>query len=175
MGKNAPIFRLEDLPANFRARNREELAELAGESSPYLPRNPTAPNLNDAKAEKVLQGQCESDLHTAHTAYLHLSFRAREKVGWPDLVFVWFGWPLAVELKSMTGTLSTEQEDMLTQMHKDGWHCYVLRTWFQWREVLTYYRERPRKDPVPGVPTLRRILPVDTSGEGESSMSIPVD
>ena len=85
----------------------------------------------DAKAEKELQAQCETLLRWRDIAALHLSYRAREKKGWPDLVFcIRIGgesWPCAVELKCATGKLSQDQRDMLTAMKANGWHTYVLR------------------------------------------------
>jgi hypothetical protein len=91
-----------------------------------LPRSPL-----DAKAEAPLLGDCEKALRWRGIAYLHISHRAREKKGWPDLVFCFMRdgerWPCAVELKSAKGKLTPEQECMLTLMRVNGWHTYVLR------------------------------------------------
>ncbi|MCP4645800.1 MAG: hypothetical protein GY851_35470 [bacterium] len=83
----------------------------------------------DAKLEAGLQSACESWLGRHGIAYLHLSFRAREKAGWPDLTYVHDGVPYAVELKSRTGTVSEDQERMLAQMRRNGWRTRVIRSY----------------------------------------------
>ncbi len=81
----------------------------------------------DEREEALLQNDCENKLRSLDIAFLHLSIRAREKKGWPDLVFVRpVRIPTAVELKSATGTLSNEQECMLANMRRDGWDVYVM-------------------------------------------------
>lgn len=85
------------------------------------------PSKADAQAEKVLQSHCERELHRRHIAYLHLSPRAREKRGWPDLTFVIKGRPIAVELKSAMGRLSADQKECLSVMRENGWEVYVMR------------------------------------------------
>ena len=98
----------------------------------------------DARSESDLQSLCESTLMRYGIAYLHLSFKAREKKGWPDLTFCLFrtleyyytSWPCAVELKSKGGKLSGEQVTCLTTMKKNGWHTYVLREYEPFRDIL---------------------------------------
>jgi hypothetical protein len=53
-----------------------------------------------ARMERDLQRLCEQELNRRGIAYLHLSPMAREKIGWPDLVFAVAGVPMAVELKA---------------------------------------------------------------------------
>ena len=135
---------LSDLPAAFRERNRDALAAEFGSDHPSLPRDPSKPLQGDVEHEKQLQGDSELTLHRLHIRYLHLSPRAREKKGWPDLTFVVNGYPLAVELKSATGTVSDEQTDMLTGMRENGWHCYVLRNYKDFWHILdSYMRKQP--------------------------------
>ena len=74
------------------------------------------PTKADRQAEKALQSQCESALASRGIYYLHLSFRAREKVGHPDLTFSVAGQAYAVELKTATGTVTAQQRAALLQM-----------------------------------------------------------
>ena len=91
----------------------------------------------EAQAEAPLQKLCEQELSRRGIVYLHLSFRAREKIGWPDLTFVIAGRPYAVELKTATGKLSDAQAWMLLQMGENGWDCRVCRSFEQFIEIIT--------------------------------------
>jgi len=89
-------------------------------------------------AEKELQRLCEHELTRRGIPYLHLSCRAREKVGWPDLVF-----PLpnrgrfcAVELKAEHGRVTPAQVETMAAMASCGAIVRVCRTLEQFREVL---------------------------------------
>lgn len=86
--------------------------------------------------EKELQRLCEHDLSARDIWYLHLSPRAREKIGCPDLLFVIQGVAWAVELKSATGVLNKEQEANMEQMSKNGWRTAVVRSFAEWRKVV---------------------------------------
>jgi len=90
----------------------------------------------DAIAEKTLQSLCESELNRRRIVYLHLSFRAREKIGWPDLTFVIAGVPHAVELKTATGTLSASQKEMLRRMMENGWRSDIVRSFDEFLTVI---------------------------------------
>ena len=92
----------------------------------------------DLALERDLQKNCESELSRMGIAFLHLSPRAREKRGWPDLVFALSGRPIAVELKSPTGDLSEDQVVMLAQMKRNGWETYVIRDFDIFKRILTY-------------------------------------
>ena len=93
-------------------------------------------------AEAQLQRLCEQELFRRHIAYLHLSFRAREKKGWPDLTFVLpTGWgkpgiPWAVELKTASGVVSKEQKTMFRDMELNGWQVRVIRSFEDFRDIL---------------------------------------
>jgi hypothetical protein len=78
--------------------------------------------------EKQLQALCECELYRRGLAFLHLSPRARERVGWPDLTFVIGGTPFAVELKAAAGVVSEEQEACLSLMAENGWRVAVIRS-----------------------------------------------
>ena len=86
--------------------------------------------------ETELQGACEGFLGRKDVAALHLSLRAREKKGWPDLTFTWHGVPMAVELKSRTGKLKADQIRVLKQMKRNGCNCFVIRNYDDFRELL---------------------------------------
>jgi len=96
----------------------------------------------DKMAEKELQQLCERELSRRGIVYLHLSFRAREKKGWPDLAFVLPtgrgkpGIPWAVEAKTASGRLSNEQKAMLRAMELNGWQVRVIRSFEDFRDIL---------------------------------------
>ena len=91
----------------------------------------------EASLERDLQKACESWLIRNNVAYLHLSPRAREKAGWPDLTLVYQGVPHAIELKTATGKLSEAQERMLALMRTNGWIVHVVRSYAEFVEVVT--------------------------------------
>jgi len=78
--------------------------------------------------ESELQAACERWLRFHGIEFLHLSPMAREKIGWPDLVFCINGKAFAVELKSAAGKLTDRQEEILSAMGKNGWTTAVCRT-----------------------------------------------
>jgi len=83
-------------------------------------------------------------------AYLHLSPKARERGGWPDLTFSVSGWDAtlhksqdlwiarayAVELKSASGRLSDVQRAVLGQMQSNGWIVRVVRSFEDFRALI---------------------------------------
>lgn len=90
----------------------------------------------ERQSEKELQRLCESELNRRNIVYLHLSFRAREKIGWPDLVFAVHGKPYGIELKTTKGILSLEQIDLLTRMADNGWITHVCRSFEEFIKVI---------------------------------------
>lgn len=83
------------------------------------------------KAERILQSECETWLRLNHIEYLHLSHRAREKEGWPDLIFANpfdEGRCYAAELKSSTGECSPEQVQCLAKLRFNGAAVEVIRS-----------------------------------------------
>ena len=90
----------------------------------------------NALAERDLQRLCEQELNRQGIAFLHLSPMAREKAGWPDLVFAIAGIPFAVELKTQAGKLSAEQEHMLARMQANGWTVHVVRSYEAFRALI---------------------------------------
>ena len=89
-----------------------------------------------AKLESDLQKKCESYLMRHAITYLHLSPRAREKRGWPDLTFCLEGKPMAIELKTATGRLSDDQKRVLPAMERDGWHVHVVRSYREFVRIV---------------------------------------
>ena len=83
------------------------------------------------KVERKLQNDCENWLRLHGIEYLHLSPYAREKEGWPDLVFpnkydsgrFW-----GVELKSATGQVTPEQARCMGSIVASLGVCVVCRT-----------------------------------------------
>lgn len=90
----------------------------------------------EAQTEKELQKLCESELNRRNIVYLHLSFRAREKIGYPDLTFVINGRPYAIELKTAIGILSDSQKNILRRMGENGWRVDVVRSFEEFRKVI---------------------------------------
>jgi len=90
------------------------------------------------RAERDLQEMCNNFLNALGIIYHHLSDRAREDKGYPDLTFCYHGRPIAVELKSHKGRLSKEQRMKLTLMSadKNGWETYVVDSLEDFRRVL---------------------------------------
>jgi hypothetical protein len=99
----------------------QEAARIA--AIPDVPFEDRKPELVEADTQKI----CETELFRRKIAFIHLSPKAREKKGWPDLTFVLMGVPIACELKSSLGKLSKEQIEMLTMMKANGWHVYLIR------------------------------------------------
>jgi len=118
---------LDGLPLEFRKRNADVLRrEGLGDAPGFVrPDGETIPV--KIEQERQLQRLCEQELSRRDCPYLHLSPRARERRGWPDLVFVWQRVPYAVELKSADGKLSLDQERMLRRMQRCGWVTMVVR------------------------------------------------
>ena len=114
------------------ALNRDKLAEAGA----ILPMSEGELARVAARREKELQQVCENLLRRNDVAFLHLSHRAREKAGWPDLVFVIAGIAHAVELKSATGALTGEQQDMLAQMERNGWTTYVVHSFEVFHRIV---------------------------------------
>ena len=95
---------------------------------------PTIPEIQDAynkSMERVLQRDVENYLRQRGVRrFLHLDGKAacRKNIGWPDLVFCWWGEPMAWELKAPNGKLSEEQQTTLAEMGRDGWHTFTVRS-----------------------------------------------
>jgi hypothetical protein len=118
-------FRLEDLPHAIRELNK--LPGAGASSAPSIPSTATAGRQPPAR-ESELQQLCENELRRRRIAFLHLSPRAREKEGWPDLVFAVYGKATAVELKTSVGRLSEAQEQLHRELRASGWDVFVFRS-----------------------------------------------
>jgi len=132
-------MRLEDLSQKYQDQARTQLGmePLPGQ----LQEQAHAP-ASRSQAEKELQRLCEQELSRRGIVYLHLSPMAREKVGWPDLVFCANGSPRAVELKTTTGRLSPDQERVLSRMQANGWQTYVVRSFDVFKSLLEVQHAR---------------------------------
>ena len=137
---NAPRFTQEQLDAlGLRAtcQNTGELVSGRLEASKHVS-EPMTQTKADLSAEKELQRLCESELLRCGIEYLHLSYRAREKRGWPDLTFVSVGKPFAVELKTATGTLSQDQRQVLAAMECNGWLVRIVRAFNDFQHIAKH-------------------------------------
>ena len=86
--------------------------------------------------ERDLQRLCELDLTRRGVWFLHLSPKAREKQGTPDLLFSIAGVPHAVELKNCAGRLSDSQLSCLHAMKNNGWNVSVCRSFESFLTVI---------------------------------------
>ena len=92
----------------------------------------------DDRAEKDLLRLCKQQLSRCGVRVVHhLSHRAREHAGYPDLTFVLRGVPMACELKTKRGVVSAEQEATLAAMRRDGWRTMVCRTFDHFRQWVS--------------------------------------
>lgn len=91
-----------------------------------------------AGLEKELQTACELELSRRGIWYLHLSFRARERIGCPDLLFPHprTGQFCAVELKSATGKASEEQIRALNDILKGKGNVAIIRSYAEFVKFL---------------------------------------
>lgn len=129
-------MKLSDLPEACRQANPQLF--------PPLPQ-PESGDGKQSDLERDLQRLCEQELSRRGIWYQHLSFRAREKAGIPDLIFVVKNYhrtvgiytqPWAIELKSPTGRLSDAQKATLAQMEGNGWYIAVIRSYEEFRRVV---------------------------------------
>lgn len=125
------IFRAALDKADCDAR---KAADLRSESLPDVPMY----DKGAVQMERDLQRLCELELSRRGIVYMHLSPRAREKAGWPDLTFCYRGVPFAIELKSRNGVLSEHQERLIADMggEKNGWRTAVIRSYEEFRVTL---------------------------------------
>ena len=120
-------FKLADLPHAIRELNKLGDAGLSSIPSNATARPEASPRQAPAR-ESELQQLCENELRRRNIAFLHLSPRAREMEGWPDLTFAILGKATAVELKTSVGRLSEAQEQLHRELRASGWDVFVFRT-----------------------------------------------
>lgn len=123
------------------------MKQLPHASPDFLKLNPAINQPVDVRAEardfldavdneRELQSLCEHELTRRNIPYLHLSPKAREKIGWPDLVFPVSGRFVSVELKAKQGKVSKEQEAILARFRDLGCVAEVVRSYERFREIL---------------------------------------
>lgn len=88
--------------------------------------------------ESQLEKLCELELSRRGIPFIHLSSKAREKIGWPDLTFPrpCDGKACAVELKSKTGTATKDQLETLAMFRKCGAVAEVVRTYERFVQIV---------------------------------------
>jgi hypothetical protein len=89
-----------------------------------------------AKLEKDLQRLCEHELTRRGIWFLHLSPKAREKHGTPDLLFALAGRAVAIELKTVDGKVSDDQARCHQEMRANGWTVIVCRSFDNFKAFL---------------------------------------
>lgn len=96
-----------------------------------------AQQAHDCRVEKDLLRLCQQELSRRGVLVVHhLSHRAREHAGYPDLTFALNGTPCACELKTARGIVSAAQEACHDAMMMDGWQVRVCRSFDEFREWL---------------------------------------
>ena len=128
---------LTDLPPKARAQAEGILkAQRAAEYPAFLEAARVLVDKAEApKRERELLRLCCNDLCRIDVDYLHLSPKAREKKGLPDLVFFYAGRGFAIELKTATGIVSAAQKRVLERWGKHGAIVAVVRNFAEWRQV----------------------------------------
>jgi hypothetical protein len=90
--------------------------------------------------ERKIQALCEGYLRQRDIWGLHLSPRAREKIGCPDLLFSVRGVPVAVEIKTEHGKVTPDQARTHDDMRRNGWQVHVVRSVGEFVEVVRKYQ-----------------------------------
>lgn len=91
----------------------------------------------EVRAEKDLLRLCQQEFSRRGVRVVHhLSHRAREHAGYPDLTFCIHGVACACELKTAHGVVSAAQEATMAAMRLDGWQVTVCRSFDQFRGWL---------------------------------------
>lgn len=134
----SPRINSKFIPQDILLRMRPEDRKATGQLTPQ-----EITDKHAVKLERDLQRQCETYLTRHAIEYLHISHRAREKKGWPDLTFSVDGTPMAIELKTATGTLSDDQVRVLAAMRRNGWSVHVVRSYQEFVLVVESARLTP--------------------------------
>lgn len=88
------------------------------------------------RLEKELLRDCCNEICRLGGWYLHLSPRAREKVGCPDILAMLNGKFYAVELKTRKGVVSEDQKRNLADLARNGAICAVIRDFLTFRNLI---------------------------------------
>ena len=67
--------------------------------------------------------------------------------GTPDFLFVYLGTPVAIEAKTLTGTLSPDQRALLPYIYQDGWTVLIARKLEEVRELMDGILHRHNQPP----------------------------
>lgn len=117
---------------------REDKPPVGPQTSQHALQRPEVVMLDakPAKLERDLQRLCEHELTRRGIWFLHLSPKAREKQGTPDLLFALAGRAVAVELKTVDGKVSEDQARCHAEMLANGWAVAVCRSFESFREIV---------------------------------------
>ncbi len=125
-------IRPHDIPDRMR-----RLMPMATRKALGIPTSQDVQEAYEVRAEKDLLRLCKQELGRRGVRVVHhLSHRAREHAGYPDLTFVLQGVPMAVELKTKHGVVSDDQKATLAAMRRDGWRVSVCRSFEEFRGWL---------------------------------------
>jgi hypothetical protein len=129
---------LADLPPRMRQQAEKQLKIAREQELPIMLE--AARSMCDAAEapakERELLKLCCNDLCRRGVPFLHLSPKAREKAGWPDLCFCVNGKFYGIELKKARGgVVSDAQKTTLAQLAKCGAVVGVVRTFKEWQDV----------------------------------------
>lgn len=97
----------------------------------------------EAKEEKVLQQMIANCLLRMGIEFnaSRMDKKTTCRTGWPDFVFalrdsIGRGVPCAIEVKTKTGRLTTEQQDILRRLAANGWQTAVIRSYDEFLQFL---------------------------------------
>ncbi len=84
----------------------------------------------DDKAELDLQGDIAGYLRLHEVEYIKPDGRKRSPLpkGWTDFTFAYRGVPVAMEVKTATGKLSVDQENLHPKLAANGWRVGIVRS-----------------------------------------------
>lgn len=91
--------------------------------------------------ESQLQKQIADILRIKGIAFCKARFDKRSNItaGWPDLTFAIKGVPVAFEVKVDKNKMTKDQMDCHTNMEKNGWQVYCIRSIEAAVDLINYF------------------------------------
>lgn len=98
----------------------------------------------DAKLERELQKQIANYLRQRDIwfAWQRMDRKATGTKGQPDFLCVINGYPVALEVKTLRGKLSPDQEHCHAAMRASGWLVYVVRSVAEVKELVEFWKRK---------------------------------
>ena len=129
---------LESLKGAARQQAEAQLAERRKRELPALTAamKDLCDKAESPRLEKELLRDCCNELSRRGIPYLHLSPKAREKAGWPDLTFCYRSRFYGLELKVAGGRVSSEQVGMISALRDHGAISELVWSYAEFIKVL---------------------------------------